>query len=143
MKPAFLLGEKMNEKKDVPQKDSMEECATRLTSAAQALEQVIGKLDAQYEALNQKIDRIIATVEKQAGDKSDEKVAASAQPGHEAQQRTARKTLPPLVNTLLAKSGVGESTQIEVGTLDKALGALTIEQRIAVKAELARAGMIA
>ncbi len=42
----------------------MEECAAQLGSAAQALERVIGKLEAQYEALNQKIDRIIATVEK-------------------------------------------------------------------------------
>jgi hypothetical protein len=33
--------------------------------------------------------------------------------------------------------------QIELGALEKALGQLTIEQRIAVKAELARAGMIA
>lgn len=131
----------MNEQNDAAQKDSMEECATRLTSAAQALEQVIGKLDAQYEALNQKIDRIIATVEKQASEKNGEKVEASAQPDRELRQ--ARKTLPPLVNTLLAKSGVGEATQIEAGMLDKALGALTIEQRIAVKAELARAGMIA
>lgn len=141
IQPAFLLGEEMNEQKDTAQKDSMEECAARLTSAAQALEQVIGKLDAQYEALNQKIDRIIATVEKQAGEKSGEKVAANA--GHESRQRMARKTLSPAVNTLLAKSGMGEGVQIEAGTLDRALGGLTIEQRIAVKAELARAGMIA
>ena len=38
---------------------------------------------------------------------------------------------------------MGEGMQIESGTLEKALGSLTIEQRIAVKAELARAGMIA
>ncbi len=57
--------------------------------------------------------------------------------------RAGRKTLVPLVGALLAKSGVGESTQIDSGTLAKALGALTIEQRIAVKAELARAGIIA
>ncbi len=135
-------------------------CAAQLSSAAEALERVIGKLEAQYEALNQKIDRIIATVEKQAdrpskpncrlaGDpeqKSGEAaVEASAQA--EAMERVAnrcqRKTLPAVVNTWLAKSGVGEGMQVESSTLDRALGALTIEQRIAVKAELARAGMIA
>ena len=128
----------------------MEECAAQLSSAAQALERVIGKLEAQYEALNQKIDRIIATVEKPVAEKSDEtEMAASAQAeqvtklkkeNRELRQRTGRKTLPAMVSTLLAKSGVGEGMQIEAGTLDKALGALRIEQRIAVKAELARAG---
>src|SRR6266511_2194525 len=145
----------MEEVKNEVQKDAMGECAAQLNSAAKALERVIGKLEAQYEALNQKIDRIIATVEKQAADNSAEAVVeASAQ--REANPllptegrngapavRVERKTLPAVVSTLLAKSGVGESAQIESCTLDRALGALTIEQRIAVKAELARAGMIA
>jgi hypothetical protein len=128
----------------------MEECAAQLSSAAQALERVIGKLEAQYEALNQKIDRIIATVEKQAEEKGgDEEVAASAErtkleaENRELRQRAGRKTVAPLVNRLLAKSGVGEGVQIEAGSLEKALGGLTVEQRMAVKAELARAGMIA
>ncbi len=143
----------MEDKKDEGQKDPMAECAAQLGSAAQALERVIGKLEAQYEALNQKIDRIIATVEKPAEKKSDEaevsaggqaeQVSRLSQENRELRQRTGRKTLPAAVNTLLAKSGVGEGVQIEPGTLDRALGALSIEQRIAVKAELARAGMIA
>ncbi len=137
----------MKEESNEAQKDPIEECAAQLSSAAQALERVIGKLEAQYEALNQKIDRIIATVEKQAGGESGEStVAASAQlekENRELRQRAGRKTLPPVVNTLLAKSGVAEGARIEVATLEKALGGLTIEQRIAVKAELARAGMIA
>ncbi len=153
----FSIGEEMNEENSAAQKDSIQECAAQLGSAAQALERVIGKLEAQYEALNQKIDRIIATVEKQAPEKSGEaELAAGAQTeqvahqvtqlekeNRELRQRAGRKTLVPLVSTLLAKSGVGEGVQIELGTLEKALGQLTIEQRIAVKAELARAGMIA
>jgi len=47
-----------------------------------------------------------------------------------------------MVCSLLAKHGVGEGVQIDAGMLDRALGALSIEQRIAVKSELARAGMI-
>jgi len=150
----------MNEEKNsTAQKDPMQECAAQLGSAAQALERVIGKLEAQYEALNQKIDRIIATVEKPVAEKTGEaglaagaeqvaqkvaqKVTQLENENCELRQRAGRKTLVPLVSTLLAKSGVGEGVQIEMGTLEKALGPLTIEQRFAVKAELARAGMIA
>jgi len=143
----------MNEENSADQKDPIQECAAQLGSAAQALERVIGKLEAQYEALNQKIDRIVAVVEEQAAKKSGEsELAASAQTtqvmkledeNRELRQRAGRKTMAPLVSTLLAKSGVNEGAQIESGTLEKALGQLTVEQRIAVKAELARAGMIA
>ncbi len=140
---------------NVNQMSPMEECAVKLNSAAQALENVIGKLEAQYEALNQKIDRIIATVEKTAAEESGEsavdaegvavhaQVAQLEKENRELRQRSGRKTLVPMVSMLLAKSGVGEGVQVEAGTLDKALGALTVEQRIAVKAELARAGLIA
>jgi hypothetical protein len=151
--PAFSMGEGMNEEKSADQKNPLEECATQLNSAAQAIERVIGKLEAQYEALNQKIDHIIATVEKTAAQESDDSgVKVSAQAEHveklekenrDLRQRVGRKTLVPVVSALLAKSGVGEGVQVESGTLDKALGTLTVEQRIAVKAELARAGMIA
>jgi vacuolar-type H+-ATPase subunit I/STV1 len=140
----------MNEEKSAGEKSPLEECARQLSDAAGALERVIGKLEAQYEALNQKIDRIIATVEKMAGEKSgEEEVKASAEmnrlqeENRELRQRAGRKTVAPLVNRLLAKSGVGEGVQVEAGALDKALGGLTIEQRMAVKSELARAGMIA
>ncbi|HEX3821676.1 MAG TPA: hypothetical protein VHW45_15185, partial [Candidatus Sulfotelmatobacter sp.] len=57
--------------------------------------------------------------------------------------RMIRKTLPPMVSAVLAKSGVdGGSEKIEKGALDRSLQSLSVEQRIAVKAELARAGMI-
>jgi len=138
----------MNEEKSAESQSPMEECAAQLRSAAQALERVIGKLEAQYEALNQKIDRIIATVEKQ-GQREEKDVSASAEltkleaENRDLRKRAGRKTVAPLVNRLLAKSGVGEGVQIEAGTLEKALGGLTVEQRMAVKGELARAGMIA
>ena len=69
----------MKEESNEAQKGPIEECAAQLNNAAQALERVIGKLEAQYEALNQKIDRIIATVEKQAGGESGEPAAVNAQ----------------------------------------------------------------
>lgn len=111
------------------EKSAVETCAERLTSAALALERVIGKMEAQYEALNQKIDRIIAAVEKP---ETKEEVSAAA----------GRRTVAPLVSRLLSKSGVDEGAALDGEVLEKALRGLTIEQRMAVKSELARAGMV-
>ncbi len=131
---------------------SLEQCAAQLSSAAEALERVIGKLEAQYESLNQKIDRIIATVDKatvekqSAVEKPEEKAAESkpAEAKHKSVaaegERVERRTLAPLVGRLLAKGG--EVVGMDSGTLEKALKGLTIEQRMAVKGELARAGWL-
>ena len=39
--------------------------AERLASAAESLDRVLGRLDAQQDALNTKVDRIVAAVEEQ------------------------------------------------------------------------------
>ena len=90
------------------------------------------KLEAQYEALNQKIDRIIAVVEKPAAkapgeeswrrERGQRQVTKLEKENRELRQRTGRKTLVPLVSTLLAKSGVGEGVQIEIGHAGKGSG---------------------
>jgi hypothetical protein len=52
-----------------------------------------------------------------------------------------RKTVPAGVVTLMAKQGVAaEATS--AGALDVALGSLSIEQRIAVKTQMLRAGLV-
>jgi hypothetical protein len=56
--------------------------------------------------------------------------------------RLTRKTLPPMVSAILAKSGDTDGEKIDKSVLDKSMQSLSVEQRIAVKAELARAGMI-
>ena len=111
------------------------------------------KLDGQQESLNAKIDRIVAAVDdrpapiRESGpstQKLQERIAElervnlelSGQAG-----RLARKTLPPLVSALLCKN-FAENEQVDNAALDKALSSLSIEQRIAVKAEMARAGML-
>ena len=122
-------------------------CAEQLASAAIALEEALGKLGAQYESLNQKVDRIVAAVEGgelAAQGEADlrlrvqelerENVALAA-------SHAGRKTMSPLTSSVLAKSA-GEGERFEGGALEKALQALSVEQRIAVKAELARAGML-
>jgi len=128
--------------------------AERLANAAESLDRVLGRLDEQQEALNVKVDRIVAAV--------DERVSIEPERGEATRQlqdrvaeleksnadlkaqaaRMARKTLPPMVSAILAKGGDSVGDKIEKGVLDKTLQSLSVEQRIAVKAELARAGMI-
>lgn len=130
------------------------EAADRLAAAAESLERVLGKIEVQYESLNAKVDRIVAAIEEGVLKASEEpeivdqlqqkveqlereKTELSAQA-----QRLGRKTLSPLACGLLAKSGVEGENEIEEAALDKALGSLSVEQRIAVKAEMARVGLL-
>jgi len=128
--------------------------AERLANAAESLDRVLGRVDAQQEALNAKVDRIVAAVDEQAqhpaedgGDTRElqERVAELEKSNSDLKAqaaRMARKTLPPMVSAILAKSGETTGEKIEKGVLEKTLQSLSVEQRIAVKAELARAGMI-
>jgi hypothetical protein len=53
-----------------------------------------------------------------------------------------RKTVPATTTEMLAKHGISEGP-VDVRTLDAALAGLSLEQRIAVKSQLLRAGAIA
>ena len=129
--------------------------AERLASAAETLDRVLGKLDSQQAALNAKVDRIVAAVEErisdgvgelstERGQKLEARVAELEKANSDLKAQAARltrKTLSPLVTALLAKTGA-EGERLEQAALDKTLQSLSVEQRIAVKAEMARAGMI-
>jgi len=126
--------------------------AERLASAAEALDRVLGKLDAQQESLNAKVDRIVAAVEDRpeeiraetgAADELRQRVTELEKSNTDLKAQAARlmrKTLSPLVSGVLAKGEDGE--RVDAATLEKTLQSLSVEQRIAVKAEMARAGMI-
>jgi len=128
--------------------------AERLASAAESLDRVLGRVDAQQDALNTKVDRIVAAVDdrsylpedNEATRQLQERVAELEKSNTDLKAQAARmvrKTLPPMVSAILAKSGTDTASEkIERGVLDKTLQSLSVEQRIAVKAELARAGMI-
>lgn len=125
--------------------------AAQLASAAEALREAVSRFDAQHAALDAKVDRIIAAV--------DEAFTASAEPKlAELQARVAdlerantelkaqatrsgRKTLSSLATALLSKHGL-DNSDFDAAALEKALAPLAPEQRIAVKAEMARAGII-
>jgi predicted RNase H-like nuclease (RuvC/YqgF family) len=130
--------------------------AERLAVAAESLDRVLGRMDAQQEALNTKVDRIVAAVEERPS----YELAARGEGARHLQERMAeleksnadlkaqaarmaRKTLPPMVSAILAKScGDAVDEKLDKGVLDKTLQGLSVEQRIAVKSELARAGII-
>lgn len=126
--------------------------ADRLANAAATLDRVLEKLDAQQEVLNAKVERIVAAVEDRLADNTDpqegarlqERVAELEKTNEDLRAqatRMARKTLSPLVTALLSKTP-DAGDKLDSAVLDKTLQPLTVEQRIAVKAEMARAGMI-
>ncbi|MGB9493056.1 MAG: hypothetical protein WCA92_21520 [Terriglobales bacterium] len=128
----------------------------RLAAATETLERVLGRLDAQQEMLNAKVDRIVAAVEDNFAQVRDpQKVQAG---GGDLQQRVeeleksnadlkaqamrlARKTISPVVAALIGKNEI-EGERMDPAVLNRTLSALSVEQRVAVKSELARAGVI-
>jgi hypothetical protein len=134
------------------------ETMERLESVAEALELAAERIAEQQVALaaeaQQSVGRIVATVETvreaelerrlaEAEAKIIELTAAATAP---AIQAAGRSTLPAGVLSMLAKQGVSVEANgglpQEPAALDGALASLSIEQRIAVKAELMRAGLI-
>jgi hypothetical protein len=125
--------------------------AGKLAEATQAMADALHNINAQFDGLHAKIDRIVAAVEdddvqEDAADATLQAQLANATKANKdlkAQaEKARRKTLSPLVTTLLAKEGVEGDALIEAPVVEKALSGLSIEQRIAVKAELARAGIL-
>lgn len=120
--------------------------AEQLAKATQSLAEALRNINGQFESLHAKIDRIVAAVEQDATDASETKqVADLEKANHDLKAQAARgfrKTLSPVVTMLLAKEGVEGDALIESSLLEKALTGLSIEQRIAVKGELARAGIL-
>ena len=116
------------------------ETAERLQAVTVALEAAAAKLAEQQ----QSVGPIVAAVES-------EREAELERRLEEAEARIAeltaaaatagRKTLPSGMASMLAKQGVTVES-MEAGAIDAALSSLSIEQRIAVKAELQRAGLL-
>jgi CO dehydrogenase/acetyl-CoA synthase alpha subunit len=135
-------------------RDELGSTVERLAAAAGLLEQVVERL-AQRQSdfaidTEASIGRIVATVEGKREAELEAKLAAAEAQIAELKAAAAsvssavtygRKTLPVGMVNLLAKQGVAVDS-IEAGTVDAALGSLSIEQRIAVKAQLMRAGLL-
>ena len=139
---------------EIEMRDEMESTVVRLAAAAGLLEQAVERLAQRQNdfALDAEasIGRIVATVERQREAELEEKLALAEAQIAELKAAAAhvpvdvthgRKTLPASMVNLLAKQGVTVDT-MEAGAVDAALVSLSVEQRIAVKSQLMRAGLL-
>lgn len=137
---------------EMDMKDELGTTLERLAAAAGLLEQAVERLGQTQSALaidaEATISRIVATVESRHEAELEEKLAAAESRIAELQAResagsslSGRKTLPSSMTSLLAKQGLTLDS-LEAGTLDAALVSLSLEQRISVKAQLMRAGLL-
>jgi hypothetical protein len=135
-------------------RDELGVTVERLAAAAGLLEQAVERL-AQRQSdfavdAEASIGRIVATVESRREAELEDKLAAAEAQIAELKAAAVcvpvdvthgRKTLPVSMVNLLAKQGVTVDS-MEAGAVDAALVSLSIEQRIAVKAQLLRAGLL-
>ena len=142
-------------------RDELAATVERLAAAAGMLEQAVerlGQRETEFAASAEaSLERVVATVdataevrrEKELARQLAAKLAAAEQRIAELEARAVpaaetfagRKTVPAAAASLFAKHGMTGET-IQAGALDAALVHLSLEQRIAVKAELMRSGMI-
>src|ERR1700679_2296872 len=148
------MEEKGEEAMEMEMRDELGSTVERLAAAAGLLEQAVERLaqrqnDFAIDA-EASIGRIVATVEGRREAELEAKLAAAEAQIAELKASAAyvpvsvthgRKTLPVGMVNLLAKQGVAVDS-MEAGALDAALVNLSIEQRIAVKAQLMRAGLL-
>lgn len=136
--------------------------AARLETAATLLERTLAWLEERQTALTGEVEKISATIEQSrreeelaqklaAAEREIAELRAGAAPAAtqalQAQQTASiqqvlRRTVPAATTEMLAKHGIGDGP-VDVHTLDAALAGLSLEQRIAVKSQLLRAGAIA
>jgi hypothetical protein len=124
--------------------------AERLEAATNLLERTLGWLEERQGALTGEVERISATVEQSRRETElAEKLATAERELAELKAGAAqnvlsplRRTLPAATSEMLSKHGIGDGP-VDVRTLDAALSGLSLEQRIAVKTQLLRAGAIA
>jgi len=146
--------------------DELTAGAGPMTAVAAQMCALMAKMAEQFAALDAKVDRIVAAIDESlatacpADDDRDgepksgsqESLTAMAQRQAELEkqntelkaeaERARRKTLSGPTLALLAKSGAEDGLPRDGAALEKALASLSVEQRIAVKAEMARAGLL-
>lgn len=117
----------------------------RLEATASLLERALTALQERQG----EVERISATVEQSKRElELASKLAAAELEIAELKAASTREPMPlrrtvsPSTSEMLAKHGIAEGP-VDVRTLDAALSGLSLEQRIAVKTQLLRAGAIA
>jgi hypothetical protein len=120
----------------------------RMEAATSLLERTLNWLEERQGSLGGEVEKISATVEQSRREiELAEKLAAVEKELSELKASATavnpqRRTLPAATSDMLAKHGIGDGP-VNVRALDAALAGLSLEQRIAVKTQLQRAGAIA
>ena len=126
------------------------EIGVRLEAATTLLEKTLNWLEERQSVLSGEVERISATVDQSRREAElTEKLAQVERElgdlkaaGEATIVNSLRRTVPAATSEMLAKHGISEGP-VDVRTLDAALSGLSLEQRIAVKTQLLRAGAIA
>lgn len=129
---------------------SLSQSLERMAAAAMQIEKAAQALEMKHAEISGQAEKIVAAVEQEPMRRElelEEKLKAAEARIVELQSQAARaassrKTLPISVSQLLSKDGVSGTEQIEAAALDAALVGLSLEQRIAVKSQLMRAGKL-
>jgi hypothetical protein len=127
----------------------------RLAAAATLLQQAAERLSERESTFTldaeATLTRVVATIESQRETEltqqlaaAEARIAALLASAPTTVTHSVRKTLPSSTLHLLAKQGVSGDAipSMEAGALDAALVSLSLEQRIAVKAQLLRSGLL-
>lgn len=136
--------------------ENLERMAERMEAAASLFERTVTLLEVRESARTGEVQKMVATVDASRESELQKKLDAAEQQiaelraqmeaqGErriEAQAKSARKTVPASTAQFLAKQGISTLETVEAGALDAALNGLSLEQRIAVKAQLLRAGVV-
>jgi exonuclease VII small subunit len=140
--------------------ESMERMEARLEAAASLFERAATLLEERESSMSGEVRKIVAAVEtnhttsreaelEKKLETAEQQIAelraqveSQIESKFEAQPKSARKTVPASTAQFLAKQGIASLDSLEASTLDAALNRLSLEQRIAVKAQLLRAGVV-
>jgi hypothetical protein len=131
---------------------SVNESIERLSAATALLERTVNWMEQRETSMTGDVQKIVAAVEsntewtRREQELAQKLEAAELQiaelRAQSSQQTSVRKTVSASTTQLLAKQGITTLDSIEAGSLDAALSGLSLEQRIAVKAQLMRAGAL-
>lgn len=105
------------------------------------VEKISATVDPAAVAREEELARKLAVAEREIAELKAAAVDLPENTMNPAVLGSIRKTVPASTTEMLAKRGVGDGP-VDVRTLDAALAGLSLEQRIAVKSQLLRAGAI-
>ena len=137
---------------EIEANEMLQASAEKLAAATSLLERMMERMEQREAEATGDVQKIVAEVDQEATVSERElelerRLARAEQQiselrAQESKSGSARKTLPATTTQLLAKQGITSLESMEAGALDAALTGLSLEQRIAVKSQLLRAGVV-